>query len=70
MVTQRSIEANPTKIKAILDMGPPTSINEVQRLTGRIATLSRFISKSAEMGLLFFRILRKVKDLEWTEECQ
>ncbi|KAL0295871.1 UNVERIFIED_CONTAM: Retrovirus-related Pol polyprotein from transposon [Sesamum angustifolium] len=33
MVTQRGIEANPTKIKAILDMGPPTNINEVQRLT-------------------------------------
>ncbi|KAK4404920.1 hypothetical protein Sango_0860600 [Sesamum angolense] len=59
MVTQRGIEAIPTKIKAILDMGPLTSINEVQRLTGRMAALSRFISKSAEMGLLFFRILRK-----------
>ncbi|KAL0418959.1 UNVERIFIED_CONTAM: Transposon Ty3-G Gag-Pol polyprotein [Sesamum radiatum] len=33
---QRSIEANLTKIKAILDMGPPTSINEVQhRKNGR-----------------------------------
>ncbi|KAL0361753.1 UNVERIFIED_CONTAM: hypothetical protein Sradi_3859800 [Sesamum radiatum] len=70
MVTQRGIEANPAKIKAILDMGPPTNINEVQRLTGRIAALSRFISKSAENGLPFFKILRKVKNFEWTEECQ
>ncbi|KAL0412133.1 UNVERIFIED_CONTAM: hypothetical protein Slati_3803000 [Sesamum latifolium] len=30
MVTQRGIETNPDKIKAILDMGPPTNINEVQ----------------------------------------
>ncbi|KAL0361311.1 UNVERIFIED_CONTAM: Transposon Ty3-G Gag-Pol polyprotein [Sesamum radiatum] len=30
MVTQRGIEANPDKIKDILDMGPPTNINEVQ----------------------------------------
>ncbi|KAL0409721.1 UNVERIFIED_CONTAM: hypothetical protein Sradi_1906500 [Sesamum radiatum] len=36
MVTQRDIEANPDKIKAILDMGAPTNINEVQRLIGRI----------------------------------
>ncbi|KAK4404914.1 hypothetical protein Sango_0860000 [Sesamum angolense] len=49
---------------------PSTSINEVQRLTGRIAALSRFISKSAKNGLPFFKILRKVKDFEWTEECQ
>ncbi|KAL0405276.1 UNVERIFIED_CONTAM: hypothetical protein Slati_3841500 [Sesamum latifolium] len=36
----RGIEANPSKIKAILDMKAPSSINEVQRLTGRIAALS------------------------------
>ncbi|KAL0361477.1 UNVERIFIED_CONTAM: hypothetical protein Sradi_3832200 [Sesamum radiatum] len=64
MVTQRGIEANPDKIKVILDMGPPNNINEVQRLTGRIAALSRFISKSAEKGLPFFKILRKVKNFE------
>ncbi|KAL0455007.1 UNVERIFIED_CONTAM: Retrovirus-related Pol polyprotein from transposon opus [Sesamum latifolium] len=64
MVTQQGIEANPNKIKAITDMGPPTSINEVQRLTGRIAALSRFISKSAEKGLSFFKTLRKVKNFE------
>ncbi|KAL0440036.1 UNVERIFIED_CONTAM: hypothetical protein Slati_2486600 [Sesamum latifolium] len=70
MVTQRGIEANPDKINAIMDMGSPTSINEVQRLTGRIATLSRFISKSAEKGLPFFKPLKKVKNFEWTKECQ
>ncbi|KAL0386251.1 UNVERIFIED_CONTAM: hypothetical protein Sradi_3019400 [Sesamum radiatum] len=70
MVTQWGIVANLDKIKAIVDMGPPTNINEVQRLTGRIAALSRFISKSAEKGLPFFKTLRKVKDFEWTKECQ
>ncbi|KAL0431289.1 UNVERIFIED_CONTAM: Transposon Ty3-I Gag-Pol polyprotein [Sesamum radiatum] len=58
------------KIKAIMDIGPPSSINEVQRLTGKIAALSRFISKSAEKGLPFFKTLRKVKNFEWTKECQ
>ncbi|KAK4389728.1 Retrovirus-related Pol polyprotein from transposon [Sesamum angolense] len=70
MVTQRGIEANPVNIKAILDMRPHTNINEVQRLTGRIAVLNRFISKSAEKVLPFFKTLRKVKNFEWTEECQ
>ncbi|KAL0386712.1 UNVERIFIED_CONTAM: hypothetical protein Slati_4551400 [Sesamum latifolium] len=70
LVPKPGIEANPDKMKAILDMGPPTNINEVQRLIGRIAALSRFISKSAEKGLPFFKTLRKVKNFEWTEECQ
>ena len=34
MVSYRGIEANPEKIKAILDMKSPQSIKEVQSLTG------------------------------------
>ncbi|KAL0458290.1 UNVERIFIED_CONTAM: hypothetical protein Slati_0456200 [Sesamum latifolium] len=59
MVTQRGIKANPVKIKATLDMGFPTSINEVQRLIGRIVALNRFMSKFAEKSLPFFKMLRK-----------
>jgi hypothetical protein len=44
MVSQRGIEANPDKIKAILEMQPPRTIKETQGLTGRIATLNRFVS--------------------------
>ncbi|KAL0303308.1 UNVERIFIED_CONTAM: hypothetical protein Sradi_6198900 [Sesamum radiatum] len=65
MVTQRGIEVNPLKIKAIIDMKAPTCLNEAQRLTGRIAALSRFISKSAEKSLPFFKTLRKAKTFEW-----
>ncbi|KAL0444487.1 UNVERIFIED_CONTAM: Retrovirus-related Pol polyprotein from transposon [Sesamum latifolium] len=65
MVTQRGIETNPLKIKAIIDMKAPTCLNEAQRLTGRIAALSRFISKSAEKSLPFFKTLRKAKTFEW-----
>ncbi|KAL0357396.1 UNVERIFIED_CONTAM: hypothetical protein Scaly_1425300 [Sesamum calycinum] len=55
MVIQRGIKADPLKIKAILDLKTPTKVNEVQRLTGRIAALSRFISKAEEKSLLFFK---------------
>ncbi|KAL0399974.1 UNVERIFIED_CONTAM: hypothetical protein Sradi_2340700 [Sesamum radiatum] len=47
-----------------------SSLNEVQRLGGRIATLSTFISRSAECGLPFFKTLRKTKNFIWDEECQ
>ncbi|KAL0457774.1 UNVERIFIED_CONTAM: hypothetical protein Slati_0404600 [Sesamum latifolium] len=70
MVTQRGIKANPLKIKAIIDMKAPTCLNEAQRLTGRIAALSRFISKSAEKSLPFFKTLRKAKTFEWGTPCQ
>ncbi|KAL2246834.1 UNVERIFIED_CONTAM: Retrovirus-related Pol polyprotein from transposon [Sesamum indicum] len=70
MVSERGIEANPEKIEAILNLKSPTSIKEVQKLTGRIASLNRFISRSADRNLHFFKILRKVKGFNWTEECE
>ncbi|KAL0406282.1 UNVERIFIED_CONTAM: Enzymatic polyprotein [Sesamum latifolium] len=36
----------------------------------RIAALSRFISKSAEKSLPFFKTLRKAKTFEWGTPCQ
>ncbi|KAL0355558.1 UNVERIFIED_CONTAM: hypothetical protein Sradi_4002700 [Sesamum radiatum] len=70
MVTQRGIEANALKIKAIIDMKSPTCLNEVQRMRGRIGAMSRFISKSAEKSLPFFKTLRKAKTFEWGTPCQ
>ncbi|PNX67528.1 gag-pol polyprotein, partial [Trifolium pratense] len=48
MLTNRGIEANPEKCLAIIDMRSPTSVKEVQKLTGRIAALSRFLSCAGE----------------------
>ncbi|KAK2998279.1 hypothetical protein RJ639_022952 [Escallonia herrerae] len=39
-------------------------------LTGRIAALGRFLSKSAERCLPFFKALKNIKNFEWTAECQ
>ena len=44
LVSNRGIEANPEKFKAITSLAKPACINDVQRLAGRIAALSRFIS--------------------------
>jgi hypothetical protein len=68
MVSQRGIKANPDKIKAILEMQPPRNIKETQGLTGRIAALNRFVSRSTDKCLPFFKVLRKA--FEWTDECQ
>ncbi|XP_073137783.1 uncharacterized protein [Henckelia pumila] len=69
MVTERGIEANPEKVQAIRSMSAPRNLQEVQRLAGRIAVLSRFISRSAHRSLPFFKVLRKAKKFEWNDEC-
>ena len=67
MVSQGGIEANPEKVKAILEMSSPKTIKEVQSLTGRIATLNRFVSKATDKCLPFFKTLKKA--FAWMEEC-
>ena len=69
-VSQRGIEANPDKIKAIEQIEAPRLIKDVHRLTGCVATMSRFISKSAERALPFFKILKKAGPMEWTPEAE
>ena len=54
MVKNREIEANPDKIKVVLDMHPPLNTKEIQRLIGRIAALSRFVSRSNDKCRPFF----------------
>jgi hypothetical protein len=58
MITERGIEANPVKIKVIRRMQPPSTKKRVQKLTGRLASLNRFISRSAEKALPFFKVLK------------
>ena len=67
MVSHRGIEANPEKIKAILNMKPPQSIKEIQSLTRRVAALNRFVSKATDKCLPFFKVLKKA--FEWMDEC-
>jgi hypothetical protein len=68
MVFQRGIEANPDKIKAVLEMTPPRTTKEVQSLTGRVAALNRFVSRATDKCLPFFKTLRKA--FIWTDDCQ
>ncbi|XP_071927641.1 uncharacterized protein [Coffea arabica] len=70
MISKEGVRANPDKIKAITDMAPPRNIKEVQRLTGRMAALNRYLSKSAVRGAPFFKALKANRQFEWSLECQ
>jgi hypothetical protein len=70
LISERGIEGNPEKIQAIINMQPPKMLRHVQQLAGRLAALSRFISKLGEKALPFYRLLRKIDNFTWTEEAQ
>jgi ribonuclease HI len=70
LISERGIEGNLEKIQAIVNMQPPKTLRHVQQLTGRLAALSRFISKLGEKALPFYRLLRKTDNFTWTEEAQ
>jgi hypothetical protein len=64
-VSHRGIEANLTKIQVIINMTPPQSARDVQRLTFKLAALNRFIYKSTERSLPFLKTLHGAKDFAW-----
>ena len=68
MVSQRGVEANPDKIRAIMEMAPPRNVKEVQNLNGKVAALNRFVSRATDKCLPFFSTLKR--SFEWTVECQ
>ena len=68
MMSQRGIEVNLEKVRAIMELEPPRTVKEVQSLNGKIAALNRFVSRATDKCLPFFRTLRK--SFEWTDECQ
>ena len=51
-------------------MPQPTKLREVQKLAGRVAALSRFISKLGEKELSFYQLMKKLDKFEWTPEAQ
>jgi hypothetical protein len=70
IISNRGIEANPAKITAITDMEAPPTIKDVQKPTGCMAALNRFISRLGERGLPFFKLLKCQDKFQWTEEAE
>ncbi|KAI5353189.1 hypothetical protein L3X38_006082 [Prunus dulcis] len=51
-------------------MKSPFIVKEIQSLTGRAATLNRFLSKSTDKCRPFFKALKKGQKDKWDEECE
>src|SRR3954451_16462535 len=68
IVSHRGIEVNPEKIKAILNIKRPTCLKDVQRLTGCVAAVSRFISRLGEKATPLYKLLKKADKFVWDNE--
>ena len=69
IVSARGIEPNPDKVSAITNMKRPTCVKDIQKLTGCMAALSRFISRLGKKGLPFFKLLKASELFSWSEEA-
>nr|GEU50557.1 reverse transcriptase domain-containing protein [Tanacetum cinerariifolium] len=64
---------SPDKVKAVIDLPSPKCLKDVQKLNEKLASLNRFLSKSAEKSLPFFKMLKKCtkkSDFQWTPEAE
>ncbi|GJX18680.1 reverse transcriptase domain-containing protein [Tanacetum coccineum] len=72
-ISPEGIKPCPDKTEAVLQLPSPRTIKEVQSLNGKLASLNRFLSKSAEKSLPLFKTLKKCikkSDFHWTPEAE
>jgi hypothetical protein len=69
MVLSQGIDTNPKKVEAIKQLQPPWTEREIQKLTGMMAALSRFIFKLGERGIPFYKLLRKTDGFQWDDQA-
>jgi ribonuclease HI len=70
IVSERGIEVDPDKIRAILEMPPPKTEKEVRSFMGKIQFISRFIARLSSICVPIFKLLKKNQPVKWNNECQ
>ena len=70
IVSQRGIEVDPDKVKAIQEMSAPRIEKQVRGFLGRFNYISWFISLMTATCVPIFKLLRKDQGCVWTNDCQ
>ena len=70
VVSQRGVEVDLDKIKAIIDLPPPRTLKEVRGILGRLNYIARFIAQLTDKCRPFFKLLKKNASVKWNEECE
>jgi hypothetical protein len=69
IVSQRGIEANPSKIKAMEALEPPTELRDMQKFTSYLASLSRFVSRLGEKAMPLYQLMKKTYHFVWSQRA-
>ncbi|GJX13744.1 reverse transcriptase domain-containing protein [Tanacetum coccineum] len=72
-VNVKGLKVCPDKADTVLSLPSPGCLKDVQKLNGKLASLNRFLSKSAKKSLPFFKTLKKCtkkSDFQWTQEAK
>ena len=69
LVCECGIECNPVKIKAIERMEVPSQLLDVQKFTGCLSSISRFISRLGEKALALYQLIKKTTFFEWNHKA-
>ena len=70
IISQKGIELDPDKIRAIKKMTAPKTEKEVRGFVGHLQYISRFIAKLMTVCELIFKLLRKNQPVIWDEKYQ
>ncbi|GJX59301.1 reverse transcriptase domain-containing protein, partial [Tanacetum coccineum] len=72
-VNSKGLKICPDKVDVVLSLPSQKCLKDVQKLNGKLASLNRFLAKSAEKSLPFFKTLKKCtkkSDFHWTTEAE
>lgn len=70
MINHQEIKMNPTKAHVVVDLQPPHTVKEIQRLTEMIAAFSWLVSKSTDKCYPFFQALKGIGKINWVDKCK
>ena len=70
MVSERGIEVDSDKIRAILDMLALRTKRGVRGFLGRLQYINRFIARLIDISEPIFKLLRKNQLTVWDDQCQ
>ena len=69
-VSEKGIEVDPAKVKAIQEMPEPKTEKQVRGFLGRLNYIARFISHLTATCEPIFKLLRKNQAIKWNDDCQ
>ena len=69
-MSRRGIEVDPEKVKAIMDMPPPTTLKQLHNFQGKLQSIRRFVSQLVDKVHPLQHFLCNGNKFQWDFLCQ